>query len=405
MIESAVSALPPDGVVDVHYQCPVCGHESPELFFQLAAVPVHCNILWSTADEARRAARGAISLALCSHCGLVFNAAFDPSLVTYDESYENSLHYSPRFEAYAETLAQDLSDRLGLQQRLIVEVGCGKGEFLRRLCETAGARGLGIDASYDPDVVPLNADDTVTFLREPFSSLPDEVAPALILCRHVLEHLPNPRPFVAQFAAAARRSPGCRVFLEVPNVLFTLKDFGIWDLIYEHCAYFSAPALSRLCEASGLSVERVYPAFGNQFLCAEATAGRAPSPPSFSDELRELSSLAEGFAAEYRRKVRFWQTRLRELEAGGRRIALWGAGSKGITFVNTVPGGENISCLVDLNPRKQGRFVPGTGHVVVAPETLREVNPDVLVVMNPLYRDEIERLTNQMGLQCIVEVA
>jgi SAM-dependent methyltransferase len=405
MIESPVSVLAPDGVMQVQRGCLACGHAAPEPFFELAAVPIHCNVLWPTAAEARGAGRAAIRLALCPRCGLVFNAAFNPALVTYDASYENSLHHSPRFEAYAEALVRDLSERLNLRSRLVVEVGCGKGEFLLRLCRTAGARGLGIDASYDPDAAPAGDGDAVRFIREPFSALADDVEPALLVCRHVLEHLDDPRPFVAQFAAAAARSAGCRVFLEVPNVLFTLRDLGIWDLIYEHCAYFSAPSLSRLCEISGLTVERLYPAFGDQYLCAEATAGSVPSSRNSDDELSELADLADRFAAEYRRKMRVWQARLRDLKAAGRRVALWGAGSKGITFVNTVPGGETISCLVDLNPRKQGRFAPGTGHLVVAPDALRQMKPDVIIVMNPLYRDEIKRRTDEMDLQCAIEVA
>jgi SAM-dependent methyltransferase len=403
MAESSVSAMRA-ATAALRQACPVCGHALPEVFFEAGAVPVHCNILWASPGDARHARRGALSLALCPDCGLVCNAAFDPALVGYDASYENSLHHSPRFEAYAETLARDLSERLSLRDQLIVEVGCGKGEFLRGLCRTAGARGLGIDASYDPDIAPEAAGGPVRFVREPFSALPGDLAPALIVCRHVLEHLPDPGPFVTEIAAAARRSPECHVFLEVPNVLFTLRDLGIWDLIYEHCAYFSAPALARLCEGAGLSVQRIYATYGDQFLCVEATVAQPGSAPGAGD-VDELSRLSDRFAAEYRRKVGFWQARLRELKADGRRVALWGAGSKGITFVNVVPGGDTVSCLVDLNPRKHGRFVPGTGQPVVAPETLARIQPDVILVMNPLYRDEIARLARRIGSSAAVEVA
>ena len=146
------------------------------------------------------------------------------------------------------------------------------------------------------------------------------------------------------------------------------------------------------------------PAFGDQFLCVEATPGRG-APRDSAREVDELVTLAARFAAEYRHKVEYWQSCLAGLRAAGRRVALWGAGSKGITFVNTVAGGDEVACLVDLNPRKQGRFVPGTGQPVVAPETLKQMRPDVIMVMNPLYRQEIGQLMNQLGLQCHVEVA
>lgn len=346
-----------------------------------------------------------MALSLCHHCGLVFNTRFDPTLVTYDAAYENSLHYSPRFEEYAASLAADLAGRFDLRERLVVEVGCGKGDFLRSLCQVSGARGLGIDASYDPAAATTVADDRVTFVREPFSSLPANLNPVLVLCRHVIEHLPEPEPFVAELTAAAGRTAGCRVFLEVPNVLYTLRDLGIWDIIYEHCSYFSAPALWRLCERAGLGVERAYATFGEQYLCLEGVGPRRSVSPDFSADIAELVALTTRFGAAYQAKVDHWRTRLSDLQRAGRSAAIWGAGSKGITFVNTVPGGDAITCLVDLNPRKQGRFAPGVGQPVVAPEDLTVIKPDVIVVMNPLYRDEIAERAKGLGLTCDVEVA
>jgi SAM-dependent methyltransferase len=384
--------------------CPVCERNGQVPFFKATGIPVRCNVLFTNAIDARHAGRGDLSLCLCSECGLVYNAAFDQRLVEYDESYENSLHYSARFATYADQLARDLSERLALRNRLVAEIGCGKGEFLRLLCRTAGARGLGIDGSYDAEVVSEADDGLVQFIREPFSAVPENVAPALVLCRHVIEHLPHPRPFLEQMTAAARRSPDCHVFLEVPNVLYTLCDLGIWDLIYEHCAYYSAPALHRLCEVAGLRVERLYSTYGDQFLCVDATVAPAASITRTGD-IAALSCLAEDFALAYKRKVDFWQARLQELHSRGRRVVVWGAGSKGITFVNIVPGAEIVSCLVDLNPRKHGRFVPGTGQPVVAPQALTQVKPDLIIVMNPLYRSEIEQHMVQMAPGCELALA
>jgi hypothetical protein len=77
---------------------------------------------------------------------------------------------------------------------------------------------------------------------------------------------------------------------------------------------------------------------------------------------------------------------------------LWGAGSKGVSFVNVLAATEEIGYLVDLNPHKDGRFVPGTGHQVRAPAFLADYRPDAVIVMNPLYTDEIGRDLGAMGL-------
>jgi len=54
--------------------------------------------------------------------------------------------------------------------------------------------------------------------------------------------------------------------------------------------------------------------------------------------------------------------------------------------------------VVDVNPRKQGTFLPGSGHPVVAPETLLETRPDLVVAMNGMYREEIQRRLSGLGL-------
>ena len=82
----------------------------------------------------------------------------------------------------------------------------------------------------------------------------------------------------------------------------------------------------------------------------------------------------------------------------GWRVALWGAGSKGVTFLNTVDRGELIGAVVDLNPRKHGKHVAGTGQVVEPPESLVGHGVDAILVANPVYEEEIRQRCSQLGL-------
>ena len=85
--------------------CPVCERAAGEPFVEMLGLPVYCNVLWPSRQEAVAAPRGDIRLHFCHACGMIWNAAFDPGLVRYAVGYENSLHFSAVFQAYAEALA------------------------------------------------------------------------------------------------------------------------------------------------------------------------------------------------------------------------------------------------------------------------------------------------------------
>ena len=94
-----------------------------------------------------------------------------------------------------------------------------------------------------------------------------------------------------------------------------------------------------------------------------------------------------------------WLVRLSELRQNG-KVALWGAGAKGATFANLIdPESTLIDCVVDLNPNKQGCFIPGTGHPIVAPSDLTRRGVFNAVLMNPNYRDENLKLLAQAGIE------
>jgi SAM-dependent methyltransferase len=377
----------------------VCGAEDPSVFFAVGDLPVHCNVLWPSAGQARNAPRGDIRLAVCRTCGMIGNVAFAEKAVQYDVAYENSLHFSPEFERYATALADDLVARHALGGKTVLDIGCGKGDFLRLLCAGGRCHGIGVDASYEP--TPETNVPYLEFVRAPFRAGEPAIAADLITCRHVLEHIPEPRGFVAEIAGAAQRREQCVVFIEVPNVMYTLRDLGIWDIIYEHCLYFSEPPLTRLFQAAGIGVRCVRPAFGDQYLCLEASAN-AP-PRSAGSDPAEVIALAMAFATHYRDKVAHWTGRLERWRSEGRRIAVWGSGSKGVTFLNTVARDGQVHAVVDINPRKQGRFVAGTAHCIVPPEALRESPPDFVLLMNPVYLDEVRSTLAQLGLAPDIE--
>lgn len=384
-------------------RCPVCLNASAVEFIAIEDVPIFCNVLWDTRKEALSAAKGQIRLYFCPDCAHVFNKDFDPSRIRYDSRYENTLQYSPVFRKYLIDLVDRLIHRHHLYKKDVIEIGCGRGDFLRLLSEKGGNRCTGFEPSYDEKRIDPNEPNThIEVIRDYYTEKYSEYQADFIACRQVLEHIVHPRDFLATIRCSMVSKNSAVVFIEVPNVMFTLEKLGIWDLIYEHCGYYSAPSVSRLFNETGFHTLGVAESFGGQYLCIEARR----SSGTFDSQLPEgihsvegVAALVGGFADIYKRTVWFWRDSLQKMKQQGIRAVVWGAGSKGITFLNVLRTNDLIDYVVDINPYKQGRHVPGTGQQVVSPDALADIKPQVVIAMNPLYTDEIKQIIAKSHLE------
>lgn len=384
--------------------CIVCHSDQTEIAVEIPQVPVLCNILWPNRADALAVPKVDVSLAFCRNCGHLYNPGFDPALMVYTEEYENSLHFSARFQEYAENLAASLIERHDLHGKDIIDVGCGKGDFLKLICERGGNRGAGFDKSYDPgneqgndDGQASTAEGQVRFVQDWYSEAYSTVPADFILCRHVLEHIEEPYAFLTDLRNIIGNRTETTVFFEVPNALFTLKDLAIWDIIYEHCSYYSKYSLEHLFARCGFQVNDIYEAYEGQFLCIEATPASAPVAPKLDPA--ELTRDLETFSKRYAAKSEHERTTLSELKEANKKVVVWGSGSKGITFLNMLRLQDQVKYAVDINPRKQGKFITGAGQEIISPEALQTYKPDCVIVMNPVYIDEIKTMMADMGLE------
>ena len=176
--------------------CPNCRDGSMKIFFSQHSVPVNSCILLQSADEARNFPRGNIDLGFCSSCGFISNLAFDPKLIEYSSRYEETQGFSPTFSAFHRELAQRVVDRYSLQGKKVLEIGCGKGEFLNLVCRLGNNIGLGFDPGYMPDRKETQRAKDVTFISDFYSETYSQHKGDFVCCKMTLEHIPATADFL-----------------------------------------------------------------------------------------------------------------------------------------------------------------------------------------------------------------
>ncbi|MEQ1947774.1 MAG: class I SAM-dependent methyltransferase [Bryobacteraceae bacterium] len=375
--------------------CPVCRLELSSKFLTLHNLPVNGLALYSNAESARAAPKAGVELAFCSHCGMIYNTTFNSAQVNYDNTYENSLGHSSVFCEYLNELAGHLIQSYSLSGKTVVEVGCGDAQFLKLLCADGNNRGFG----FDPSLAQSYEAESISLVKSVYDERAGGTPADFICCRHVLEHLENPHELLHAMRANLTEGNNSAIYLEVPNAMAVLTGPTAWDIHYQHCNYFTSTSLSSLLESCGFSVLRMSPTYGGQFLAVEACPRRSSAPKASqnSGDIQKVGRAVERFRWKFRAGVEEWARFLEYAHAEGRTVVLWGAGAKAVTFMNTVPGAERIAATIDSNPRKSGTFLPGTGHRLLAPESLGSIGADVIITLNPLYEHEIRRMAQRVA--------
>lgn len=384
--------------------CPCCGGNATEVLYSVASIPVHSCVLLDTAGAARAFPKRDLELAFCRDCGFAFNHKFDEAVIGYSTDFEESQHFSGTFNAFARSLARSIAERCTLRGKRVLEIGCGKGEFLVELCETGGATGIGIDPGYRADAGRRPTDAKVEFIVDTFGPAYKTLDFDAVLCRHTLEHIPRVAEFVGSIRDMRSADEGTWVVFETPDFERVLAEGAFWDIYYEHCSYFSPGTHARLFRAQGFDVTELELVYDGQYIVQFAKPSRSPTRGRLplEHDLEHLVRCADAFPERARVQRERWLGRIADARAAGRRIVLWGGGSKAVSFLTTLGLGEEIDAAVDINPYKQGRFTPGTGHPVIAPRALVDNPPDLVIVMNPIYRDEVKAALSGLGLFPVV---
>lgn len=393
-------------MTELDAECRCCRARGVRTFHRAEGLPVNSVLLLRSREEAQSLPRGDMALAFCERCGFVQNSAFDRRMTEYSHRYEETQGFSQTFRRWHRALAENLIRRHDLRGKRVVEIGCGKGEFLSLLCELGDNEGIGFDPAFVPERIEAPSAGRMMVVRDFYSERYGGHEGDFVCCKMTLEHIPDVLEFVSMVRRSLRDAEEATVFFQVPDLERILEEDAFWDVYYEHCSYFSAGALADLFQRAGFRVLGVDRQYAGQYLTVEAKAtGGPPEPSAVADDLPHVARLVARFERQVPERIREWRARLDAWRESGKRVVLWGAGSKAVAFLGALGGRPEIRHAVDVNPHKSGFFLAGSGQEIVGPERLDREPPDVVVVMNPIYRDEIAAELGGRGLRPELVVA
>ncbi|HSR87505.1 MAG TPA: class I SAM-dependent methyltransferase [Pontiella sp.] len=368
-----------------------------EDFFRISNAPTQSLVTIKDRAEALAIPRKDIALTFCNHCGFIFNSEFDTSIDYYTQGYEDQQGFSPTFVKFITGVTQRFIDRYDIRKKQVVEIGCGKGDFIRLISELGENNGIGIDPAWVPGrgrEVP-----GVSFIREFYSGKHGDIKADCITCRHTLEHIHDTGGFMQTIRGSIHDTVPI-LFFEVPCIVRILDIQAFWDIFYEHCTYLSPGSLARLFRMKGFEVLDMYLEYDDQYLFIEArpSEGRSDKIHPLEESVAELKAKTKVFVEKINFQLDEWRDRLSGFKEEGKKVVVWGGGSKSVGFLTQFADVGVIEHVVDINPHMQGNFIPGIGKQYVDPSFLEAYRPDVVIVMNSVYMDEIQKDLAARGL-------
>jgi hypothetical protein len=386
--------------------CPVCGCREVHSFFSQWSVPCGAGYLAPTRSLALQCELGDITLQHCRVCGHIWNSSFDPDKLGFDAEYDFSQYYSAAYRDYITRSIERLKSRYGLAGKTALDIGCGKGDYLRMLVRAGITRAIGFDRTFVDTELSDAERERITVYRRNYGREDSGLRPDLVTCRSVLQYVPNPREFLRLLRGTLDGQSDTVVYFEVPNGAEAFRDKNIWYVMYEAGCFFSTPSLARIFRECGFQVLDVLQALGSSQLEIEAKpspaaqTGRWETPELIS----EIETQVGDFAKEYASQVARWSDRFAAYRRQGKQVVLWAAGMRAISLLVNVPEASCVEFVVDINTQRQGRYLPKTGQKVIAPQELLEVMPDVVIATNPNYAEEISAHLIELGIRCEFEI-
>jgi len=369
--------------------CPVCISKNVEKIWSFKDVVPVSNFIFNSKKKAKDIRLGQIDLTFCHECGFIYNSCFSNTLCDYGSGeYNNDQTESQYFNQYLNELASELSEKYNLENKEIIEVGCGNGKFLKFF---SGSSCTGID----PALKSTHHEKNVYFKRG-YAVAEDLKEKDYLLCRHTLEHIPDPKSFVDNLFMDC----------QIPNLYFEIPRFGYLvdknaynALTYEHCSWYSTKSINILFSDHGYKFNAINKdRFNTEYLSVELSKmnnGMNNYLKARGWDIDVSASDLLSFCKKYSFYYDEMNNKISKYRKEGKIVAVWGVAGKGVSLLTNMVSENGIKYAIDINPDKNQMYVPKSGIQIFNPRTLINSEhslPDIIIIINQLYQKEIQKV-------------
>jgi len=370
-------------------KCPVCNSNNQVLIYAASSQPLARYDLCDSIEESKNVSRYDLNIYQCDKCSLIYNLDFDYSNIDYKSNkIQESRVFSPRIHSYMERSARDLIDKLDLKDKIVMEIGCGEGFYLSNF-KSIASQVIAFEPSPESELASQKGINIIGEYYNPFELY--SLNPKLLILRQVLEHLKDPNDFFNSFYSLLKSEEGY-LYVEVPNSNPTKNLKRFYDFYYDHYLYFTTDSLTHLAEAAGFEVIECNEAFDGEILRLLCKV-----PPLNMKK----------YYLNYQDKAELIKQYLQRKKSDGKNIVGWGTAGTGTSLLNLC--GINLDIIeyvIDSDVRKQKKYIPGTGQLVVSPDYFKGMPPDCILILSQFHKkditDQAKSIYKNLDLEIII---
>lgn len=350
-------------------QCILCGNKKFKTVIKINNASSSVAKLLSK-DQTERDKKMPLTLITCARCRLCQLERSNFVGRSYYNDYQMAVSYSKYMQAYQKWLARDFVEYFGLKGKSAFEIGCGDGMFAEFLCKK-GLKTIGIEPSCSfyylakRKIKVLNQHfNKKTLLKKDFYDA--------IVARQLFEHLDNPNQTLQDVKLYLK--PDGVGLIEVPSFSTAIGSNRYYDIFRDHVGYYTPYTLQYLLTLNNFQVIKIFHTADNEYLTAYFKNNEYSEESSFSVNYNKYKRSVKRFFSLYKNK----------------RIAVWGAGGKGIALLSMCDiYPRNNLLLIDSDRYKWNKYTPGSHFRVVPPMEVEFDSIDLVVISAVMYQNEI----------------